>query len=558
MKRLSMLLAALMMVIAPALSANPFTDVPASHWAHDAITGLAAKGILTGYPDGTYRGEVNVTRYALAMITAKMLATIEQTLDSGGDSGSITKEDLQTLEKLTVEFADELALLGVKVTALEDDMTVIREDVAGLKSDVSKIKGYMNEGGVEKVKISGDVLIRHTNAREKNDFFPNNSYAEQQLRLMFKANVDENVTAVVRWIVLDDGSDAKNAPNANYYFGKNLGGAVAANNFVDLAYLSVKDMFSFGGDFKFGRDFYSNGHGLVLSDYVDAIGYTTMAGEVGVGLNAIYNRVNNVDYRQIWNLNLSTKHRDNDIYLNYYTQNYGDGTSEFDKLAYADGKASNIEVGASGALGNTGHYAYDLSFVQSRRDKILESTKELKGNTAYAAVKWDSNQEWAAKVAYLVADDEAYSAISLNNNLRYSDSIETPYEDIARGNRFFNNGFTNMKDIKVQAEYRPENTKHYFRLAYDKLEKDKDSKYNDNFSVFAVNEGDPAVQDGSADVYTFEYRYALTDNTRIRVGYTDFQFDGKYTTNVKTGVNNAGGTGLADYGMLWAELFSRF
>ncbi len=553
MKRLSMLLAALMMVITPTLSANPFSDVPASHWAHDAITNLASKGILTGYPDGTYRGEVKVTRYALAMITAKMLASIEHATEYGGDYSAITKEDLQTLEKLTVEFADELALLGVKVTALEDDIMMIREDVANLKSDVSRIRSYVTTGGVDKVKISGDVLVRHTNAREKNDQDPNNSYAEQQFRLMFKANVDENVTAVVRWIVLDDGSTAKDAPNANYYFGKNLGGAVSADNFVDLAYLSVKDMFGFGGDFKFGRDFYSNGHGLVLSDYVDAISYITTSGEVDVGLNAIYNRIQGVDYRQIWNLTLNTKHRDNDIYLNYYTQSHGDVPG-----VYTNGKASNIEVGASGALGNTGHYAYDLSFVHSERDKIIDATKNLKGKTGYAAVKWDSKQEWAAKISYLMADDEAYSAISLNNNLRYSDSIETPYEDIARGNTFFNNGFTNMTDLKVQAEYRPSNTKHYFRLAYDKLEKDKDSKMNDNFSVFANAAGDPDVRDGSADVYTFEYRYALTENTRIRVGYTDFQFDGKYTTNVKTGVNNASGTGLADYGMLWAELFSRF
>jgi hypothetical protein len=62
----------------------------------------------------------------------------------------------------------------------------------------------------------------------------------------------------------------------------------------------------------------------------------------------------------------------------------------------------------------------------------------------------DGKKEWAAKVAYLEADEEAYSAISLNNNLRYSDGIETPYEDIARGNNFFNNGFTNMSDIKVK------------------------------------------------------------------------------------------------------------
>ncbi|MFA7146332.1 MAG: S-layer homology domain-containing protein, partial [Candidatus Riflebacteria bacterium] len=315
MKRFSMLLVALLMLVSSIASANPFSDVPASHWANEAIIKLANKGILTGYPDGTYQGNNNVSRYALAMITAKMLANIEQMADNGMDFGSITREDLQTLEKLTVEFADELALLGVKVTALEDDMEMVKSDLATVKTDVSKMKACVENGGTEKIKISGDFLVRQTNAREKNDADPNNSYAETQFRLMFKANVDENVTAVARWIVLDDGSNAKNAPAANYYFGKNLGGSTVADNQIDLAYLSIKDMFSFGGDFTFGRNFRTHGHALVMSDYVDAITYTKRAGEIDMNLNSIYNRINGVDFRQIWNLNLDTKYRDNDIYV---------------------------------------------------------------------------------------------------------------------------------------------------------------------------------------------------------------------------------------------------
>lgn len=558
MKRFSMLLVALLMLVSSMASANPFSDVPTSHWANEAITKLANKGILTGYPDGTYQGNNNVSRYALAMTTAKMLANIEQMADNGMDFGSIGREDLQTLEKLTVEFADELALLGVKVTALEDDMEMVKSDLATVKTDVSKMKACVENGGTEKIKISGDFLVRQTNAREKNDADPNNSYAETQFRLMFKANVDENVTAVARWIVLDDGSNAKNAPAANYYFGKNLGGSTVADNQIDLAYLSIKDMFSFGGDFTFGRNFRTHGHALVMSNYVDAITYTKRAGEIDMNLNSIYNRINGVDFRQIWNLNLDTKYRDNDIYVGYYTQSYGDGLSAIDGLPYTDGAANVLEFGASGALGDSGHYSYDLGFAYNQTDKVLTSTKEYKGWTNYAAIKWDGKKEWAAKVAYLEADEEAYSAISLNNNLRYSDGIETPYEDIARGNNFFNNGFTNMSDIKVQVEYRPCNDKHYARIAYDMLDKSKDSSNNDNFTVFAIAAGDPAVKDAAANVMTLEYRYRLTENTRVRVGYTDFEFDGKYTTGVKTGVNNAGGTGLADYGILWAEVYSRF
>ena len=149
--------AAMILATAAIATANPFSDVPASHWAYDAVNSMAEKGIVQGFPDGNFKGKQNITRYQLAMITAKMIANVEQM----GGNGSVSKTDLQTLEKLTVEFADELALLGVKVTALEDDMQVVKEDVAGLKKDVDGIKTYMKNGGMDKVKLSGDILVRN-------------------------------------------------------------------------------------------------------------------------------------------------------------------------------------------------------------------------------------------------------------------------------------------------------------------------------------------------------------------------------------------------------------
>ncbi|MEG2020086.1 MAG: S-layer homology domain-containing protein, partial [Synergistaceae bacterium] len=37
---------------APAFAANPFMDVPAGHWSYDAVAQLAARGVVSGYPDG--------------------------------------------------------------------------------------------------------------------------------------------------------------------------------------------------------------------------------------------------------------------------------------------------------------------------------------------------------------------------------------------------------------------------------------------------------------------------------------------------------------------------
>lgn len=86
-------------------AANPFEDVPADHWAYDAIAQLAADGVIEGYGDGTYRGDQEITRYEMAQMVARAMA-------KGGGNKAL-------LDKLAAEFADELNNLGVRVAALE-------------------------------------------------------------------------------------------------------------------------------------------------------------------------------------------------------------------------------------------------------------------------------------------------------------------------------------------------------------------------------------------------------------------------------------------------------
>ncbi|MDO4203480.1 MAG: porin [Selenomonadaceae bacterium] len=85
-------------------AANPFSDVPADHWAYDAIAQLAAEGVVDGYGDGSYRGEQEITRYEMAQMVARAMA-------KGASSAA--------LDKLAAEFAQELNSLGVRVAALE-------------------------------------------------------------------------------------------------------------------------------------------------------------------------------------------------------------------------------------------------------------------------------------------------------------------------------------------------------------------------------------------------------------------------------------------------------
>ena len=92
-----------------AYAANPFSDVSTDDWAYQAISDLSDQGVVIGYPDGTFRGERNITRYELAQIVARMMAREDQ----------LNAEQRATLEKLAGEYADELAKLGVRVANVE-------------------------------------------------------------------------------------------------------------------------------------------------------------------------------------------------------------------------------------------------------------------------------------------------------------------------------------------------------------------------------------------------------------------------------------------------------
>ena len=92
-----------------ACAANPFADVSTSDWAYQAVADLSDQGIVEGYPDGTFKGQTNITRYEMAQIIARLMAKEDQ----------YNAEQRATIDKLAGEYADELDSLGVRVSNLE-------------------------------------------------------------------------------------------------------------------------------------------------------------------------------------------------------------------------------------------------------------------------------------------------------------------------------------------------------------------------------------------------------------------------------------------------------
>ena len=128
-KSLVLAMAMALGVTASAYAANPFSDVPAGHWAYDSINKLAAAGVIEGYGDSTFGGDKLMTRYEMAQIVAKAMA-------KGAN-----------VDKLAAEFADELDNLGVRVANLEkkaDNVKItgqIRYEYADRDGDLKATKG---------------------------------------------------------------------------------------------------------------------------------------------------------------------------------------------------------------------------------------------------------------------------------------------------------------------------------------------------------------------------------------------------------------------------------
>ena len=142
-KSLVLAMAMALGVTASAYAANPFSDVPAGHWAYDSINKLAAAGVIEGYGDTTFGGDKLMTRYEMAQIVAKAMA-------KGAN-----------VDKLAAEFADELDNLGVRVANLEK------------KAD--------------NVKVTGEMRYRYTDS--SND---GNKYNDLRSRLWVNGQINDD------------------------------------------------------------------------------------------------------------------------------------------------------------------------------------------------------------------------------------------------------------------------------------------------------------------------------------------------------------------------------
>ena len=153
-------------------AANPFSDVPAGHWAYDSIAKLAAAGVVDGYGDTTFGGDKLMTRYEMAQIVARAMAKGAK------------------VDKLAAEFAGELDNLGVRVANLEKKSDNIRfwgmfrpryefSHLSGEKKDhrdaaIARTRiwgeGKINDSWTYNLMLQNEQIITNNTGEEKVEF----------------------------------------------------------------------------------------------------------------------------------------------------------------------------------------------------------------------------------------------------------------------------------------------------------------------------------------------------------------------------------------------------
>jgi len=111
--------------------ANPFSDVPENSWAYDAVRQLAAAGLVTGYPDNTFKGNRPMTRYEMAVLVNRAVNAIQSKMAGGS---TVKQSDLDAIKKLVDAFGPELRQVQAQLRALGTQVTAVKAEADAVKA----------------------------------------------------------------------------------------------------------------------------------------------------------------------------------------------------------------------------------------------------------------------------------------------------------------------------------------------------------------------------------------------------------------------------------------
>ena len=386
-----------------AYAANPFSDVTADDWAYQAVSDLSAQGVVEGYPDGTFKGERNMTRYELAQIVARLMAKEDQ----------LNAEQQATLDKLAGEYADELANLGVRVSNLEKK--------------------------VGNISWAGDAKMMYTANAEK---AAKDTY-KGRIRLNVKGQVNDSTFVKGRIVTnmwfkdagnnaADDGNTTMDRLFVNHNFGEKTSVVLGRQDLTVFGGLEYDDAFDGAklayNDGKF--DAYAAFGQLNTGDFnaTDAA-FGGLGYDFGVAkLNAAYFNFTgdkakaDHHFDSIWGANLVVPVQDFSVFGEYWDSNADKNDNAYQAgLGYSTLDASkpgtfalNVaynRVGAGAYLGGTTYDASD--FFGAIAGKDLKFWNVFGDVTLQKNVTLHGEYAWDIENSKVDCDDNAWT-VSLN------------------------------------------------------------------------------------------------------------------------------------------------
>ena len=357
-------------------AANPFSDVPADRWAYDAVTTLAADGVIDGYPDGTYKGQNTMTRYEMAQIVARAMAKTD-----------LEKADKALVDKLAAEFAEELDNLGVRVADLEK------------KSD--------------NVKWGGELRYRYYDI-DRDSAAGDETHNKVLFRLEPKAYIG------------DSGWTA----NARLDYEMNLSSDENDNNVeVDRAWVEGP---LFGATVQAGRVPVFTAQGLLFDDRISGGTVAFGSDEFKTTLAAGRYNPEHSDYRTIVGVDNAK-----DITAEYYGVQF-DYTPN-DKLALNAGYTGlvNLDAYVETAPGSKkyDHFSDDATFWYVGGKYAFDKNVAFVGEYAQNTEDWadSEDQAWTAELQYKgadVADAGSWGMYAGYRQIEDAAAIDPTYDDI--------------------------------------------------------------------------------------------------------------------------------
>lgn len=113
-----------------------FSDVPSDHWAYQDIQYLAERGIITGMPGGTFKGDQALTRYDAATLVARAIRYLQN------NSGSTNQQDLSTLEDLVYKLSERVDSSTQTTSNLQSKVNNLQAQVQELRASSSGPENY--------------------------------------------------------------------------------------------------------------------------------------------------------------------------------------------------------------------------------------------------------------------------------------------------------------------------------------------------------------------------------------------------------------------------------